>query len=105
MAQPPSHEQIAQLLAQLKTGPPGLREQAARSLGEIGVANEHVVNALNTAATNDPDYQVRERARLALRLLGHTPPESMPPPAHKPVPFQSKWLIILAILLVAAVLF
>lgn len=67
-ADSPERIQVAHQLVPLLTGP--LAEVAAFSLGELGVADDHVVAALGQPAEGAEDALVRESAVAALGALG-----------------------------------
>jgi hypothetical protein len=79
---------IAGLIALLKDTDPGVRAQAADTLGEIG--DHKALDAL-TGALKDEDASVRRHAAAAIaKLSGGTGPHPHPHPLPHPMPSHVK---------------
>jgi hypothetical protein len=66
MPTPASAEDIKRWIEELKSDTPGTRAQAATHLGQLGIRNAPIVEALERVASNDGVPEVRRAAESAL---------------------------------------
>jgi hypothetical protein len=84
MAEPPSEEEMQQLLDRLRSPNGQDRFDGVEKAIELGLDDRRVIGALKELAAHDPDGKVADAASVALHISGQPPPplvEQKPPAA------------------------